>query len=374
MIGKNNGFKIISILLSTLFSNCTCSCAKRYQVNKINRINKKKIGHLIKRRFDIKKFRKNKSNLVPNALKIAGVLVSATGLGFLVKEYFGKHKKHNDKTERLQMEVKLSKVDEEYIRRNFFLCAWENNSCWNDVVVQLLMCPDIMRGVWPKSIMIPIKFINTILKQKYNGHCLCRKVKFPINKRPLFDFYYLDADNLNNKEEHHTAEYHLKNSKFAACPIFHLFFDGQRSSDLGLFGTTKSLDDEFDIPEDFSKNTIRREDWFKDWEIDLSKTKERLGYSIRFKKIEKWNSSNIFFENVGYYPTFVRILRSKHFVSYYIIYNENKEVKYFLLADGMKKNMVVSSKEQALEQIGRSKNVDIVYTRSDIVEQYYVPR
>ena len=303
-------------------------------------------------------------NKVESVGSVGGVLFAKK----IVDHLCEKNKVESNGEIKFDGKVKLSKVDEEFIKRNFFLCAWENNSCWNDVFVQFFMCPDVRRGKYnSKAIMTTIDFINSVLGQEYNGDCLCRKVKCPINKRPIFKYF----DEI--KQEWHYADYYLRNSMFNYCTLFESFFDNQVTTDLGLFGTISSLDDNWDIPEDFSENTIRREDWFEDWEIDLSKTKERLGYSIRFKKIEKWNSSNIFFENVGYYPIFIRIFISNHFVSYYIIYNENKEVKYFLLADGMKKNMVVLSKEQALEQIGVSKSVDIVYTKSDIVEKYYIP-
>ncbi len=356
-------FKILLVLLAALMMPAKgVSLAYAYKVG---------IRHAKRKRGNDKVGRRRRRGstfkdwIVEHPFKVTVGSVGSVGGVLLAKKIIDhlceKNKVESNGEIKFDGKVKLSKVDEEFIKRNFFLCAGENNSCWNDVFVQFFMCPDVRRGKYnSKAMMTTLNYINDVLRQKYNGDCLCRKVKCPINKRPIFKYF----DEI--KHEWHYADYHLKNSMFGCCALFEPFFDDQTATGLGLFGIISFIDDR-DIPE----NTISREDLFEG--IDPGKAKERFGFGIEFKRTEKWNSSNIFFENVGYYPTFVRIFRPKHFVSYYIIYNENKEVKYFLLADGMKKNMVVLSKEQALAQIGVSKDVNIVYTRSDIVEKYYIP-
>ena len=62
-----------------------------------------------------------------------------------------------------------------------------------------------------------------------------------------------------------------------------------------------------------------------------------------------------------------------HFVASYIIYDKNKEIKYFLWTDGLKENMQVLSKNQGLQRLQKYNKLWVKYSTGNIVEKYYTP-
>ena len=382
------------MLLSLSISNCLCFSSKEYKnydKNKINRVNYRKKK---KRQFKVKYFKKN------NIVKGAALLSTFALLGYLGKKCFGKNednnskkKQHVDKIKKTEDKIELSEADIEFIKRNFFLVAWDDNSCWNDVFVQLLMLLSIgCNRYGANSIDNTIDEINKIRGQEYHDYCLKRKVKFPRNKRPISD---------DNKHYLGDGKSH---SFLTTCLLGE--FDGKQLNELGIVGIKCRISNRFIVPINHLKNknfkeelmsyffiganvfddtnydTLENDKVFLDYLGD-SNNKERsyiVGIEVG-EKDNKYDLSGCFnlSKSKGYYPTYIVVyddinyIETPHYFAFYIIYDDNMKVKYFLRVDGLKEEMKVLSESQAFKELNSFNKFFLLLSKGDIVKKYYVP-
>ena len=268
--------------------------------------------------------------------------------------------------------VKLSKVDEEFIKRNFFLCAWENGSCWNDVFVQFFMCPDIRcKNYESMKIMKTIGAINEVLNQQHVGDCLGRKVWIPVDNRPVPDGYTYCS---------------VKKGLWPSY-LFNGSFDSKYLADLGLVNTTclsrHPLDGEL-WEEPLVIGSLSEQNRILGYLGDLNNKSERYVLTVSKKEqLERQYrcdvSKYLSLSDNGYYPTYIIVhddinyKKSTHVFSYYVIYDKNMEIKYFLKTDGLKKSMEVLPKGKVLGELDAYTDFFFVFSRSDIIEKYYIP-
>ena len=84
-------------------------------------------------------------------------------------------------------------------------------------------------------------------------------------------------------------------------------------------------------------------------------------------------------QEYGYYPTFVVIYDDvdyssvPHYHCCYIVYDKDKNIKYFLWGDGIKNSFRVMSAGESLERLNKYSSIWVKYSRSDIVEKFYTP-
>ena len=80
----------------------------------------------------------------------------------------------------------------------------------------------------------------------------------------------------------------------------------------------------------------------------------------------------------GYYPTFF-IVRDDvdyhipHYHCCYIVYDKDKNIKYFLWGDGCENGFKIMSEQKSLERLNKYSNIDVKFSRSDVVEKFYIP-
>ena len=84
-------------------------------------------------------------------------------------------------------------------------------------------------------------------------------------------------------------------------------------------------------------------------------------------------------QEYGYYPTFVVIYDNvdyssvPHYHCCYIVYDKDKNIKYFLWGDGCENGFKIMSEQKSLERLNKYSNIDVKFSRSDVVEKFYIP-
>ena len=228
----------------------------------------------------------------------------------------------------------LSKEDEQFIKKHFFLCGWRNNSCWNDVFIQFLMCPDILcKDYQSKKIMTTIKWIRKILNDKYYSECLERKVPVPKESRPISDGH---EGWLTDGRRHEVDE------------MFFGKFDGVSITDMKMSDIFVEQKPRYS----FYVNQFGSKNFQSLFVNSLGENMNKgQNYFILLQGIDECvlKGVNIFSTiSKGYYPTYIVIHDRGLFYSYYVIYDKIREIKYLLLVDGLKSTMKVVSKEAFL--------------------------
>ena len=87
-----------------------------------------------------------------------------------------------------------------------------------------------------------------------------------------------------------------------------------------------------------------------------------------------------FLQDKGYYPTFVAVWDDvveyslcPHWMAYYIVYDKEQNIKYFIQADGCKSGIRLMTKEEGLNQLKKYKKNVVKYSSKDVVEEFYTP-
>lgn len=300
-----------------------------------------------------------------------GIVGGLTGIGVLsliAKLIYDKINKNNS--------IKLDVNDEKYIEKNFFLCAWKNNSCWNDAFIQFLMCPEYRnRKFESEKIMKTLNWIKKILGERHDGNPLSRKIKVPTDVRLVPDGCESWIKNWSENKllfKKSKSVWEGNNSILFSIPNLRQKYNNLDLYQLGAInGTVELCDDEIIVfggnNDEFDKDKIKNF-VFMNFIYEIGK-KEHFGIN-----------DNIFglLKDYNLYPTFIGIYDDvnytdpPHLYAYYVIYGKNKMPKYFLCADGMKDSMKILSVNEGLEKL---KNYDIFikYSTGDIVEKYYTP-
>ena len=323
------------------------------------------------------KYDKIKKMLNNPFIKFSLGFVGIGTIGIVAKLIYDKLNNKNIENKKINMkqdkyEIKLDANDKKYIAKNFFLCKWGggNNLCWNDVFIQLLMRPDIRCGNYKsEKIMKTLNWINKTLGEKYNGDPLNRKIEVPPDVRPVpdgFESYLTDGlghspiqmiwgkYNSRNFEDLKVVNYTyvchdpIGNELFKDVFITH----SNRPCLLNYLGD----------PNNREKNYIVN--------IGIVKSQNML-----------WNLSNCFqLSAKNYYPTYIIVHDDIHYTdpthvfAYYVIYDGNMKIKYFLKVDDLKHNMEIVPKDKVLEDLNIYSKFWFVFSRGDIVKKYYVPR
>ena len=447
MNNKKGNFKIFSMIVSSLISSYSCQSKKIKQVEKIQRIRKNHIYNNKKR--DLKRY-KNKYNRINFEDILKFIVVPGFGigsifcLGILGKKFLGKKNEigeKKDEIKKIQYEVKLSKADEEYIRKNFFICRWPpgRNLCWNNTFIQYLMCPNIRcKSVCSSRIMKVLNWINSVLREKYTGSCLERVVDVPDDVRPMRE--------TSGSRKHEDGSY-CDYKNWLKCGKFHdpwyLFYGSYKfycnEKDINKYNTDKEgkVVNISDIADDIekrsglrfklgenpyrlriSKGFVNLEDMgirnrfilflptetdvgefspceeiyyqFSDsFECRIQETIEKAGYNpniygnylveIAIDKDEPQKSIDLRCLDsrpFGYYPTFISFYDSwsRDYKSCYLIYDSNKEIKFVIYIDTLHDEMKVVSFDEIKNIMHNARCAYIRYSRSDIIENYFIPR
>ena len=291
----------------------------------------------------------------------AGGLTGIVSLGLITKLIYDK----------INNKIKLNINDEKYIKKNFFLCKWKNNSCWNDVFIQLLMCPDIRCGNYKsEKIMKTINWINDNLSTKYDGDFLKRKIEVPSDIRPIpdgFENCLHDGKRLDINQEMLWRKFNSKNFEDLKVLNYTLVVRDPINNELFNDGFFISSDEPYMLnylgdPNNREKNYIAN--------IEIDKSKKIL-----------WNLSECFkLSTKNYYPTYIIVYDDIHYTNpthvfaYYVIYDKNMKIKYFLKVDDLEQNMEIVPKDKALKDLNVYHHFWFVFSRGDIVKKYYVPR
>ena len=315
------------------------------------------------------KYEKIKKMLNNPFVKFSLGFVGLGTIGIAAKLIYDKLNNKNIESEKID-EIKLDANDKKFIAKNFFLCKWKNSSCWNDVFIQFFMCPDIRCGNYKsEKIMKTINWINKTLDEKYNSDPLNRKIEVPLDIRPIPDDYknYLHDGKGNNPNFMIWGRYNSKNFEDLKVVNYtyacHDPVENELFKDVFLaYSNQPCLLNYLGDANNREKNYIVN--------IEISKNKKKL-----------WNLSECFqLSTRNYYPTYIIVhddihyTGSTHVFAYYVIYNENMKIKYFLKVSDLKQNMEIVPKDKVLKELNIYSKFWFVFSRGDIVKKYYVPR
>ena len=283
-------------------------------------------------------------------------------------------------------DVTLSVADQIWIAKNMILFAQQYPLCWHNTFMQFLVCPDIRCESYDSDdLMVMINWINEKLSKKYTNNALNRKEKVPmyIRRAPNLSSRFKNSKNPNEC---------LK--KMGSCPSL-LSYNCLNSCDF----SGKSVIDFFNsgcvqiVNNDTIENLETRINDCKEFfENENGKKSNRLVLEYnrlpernKEHKIIKeyppfFNNKNIFFmSKYGYYPTFISIsdtviYKSEHHIhGCYIVYDEKKNPKFFIWADGIKSGLEILSVQESLEKLKKFELIDVVYSNSEIIEKFYIP-
>ena len=293
------------------------------------------------------KYEKIKKMLNNPFVKFSLGFVGLGTIGIAAKLIYDKLNNKNIESEKID-EIKLDANDKKFIAKNFFLCQWKNNSCWNDVFIQFLMCPEYRCKKFKSAkINAIITIINDFLNQKYGGNPLSRSKLFKPHERPI-------PDGLESWLTDGGKHCSLVGEKYRK-------YNGLSLIDLGIL----------DQMSNFCGCRLEKEDF-----LPTTTLKKVNNYFIEFD--DKRYKNQIFTtKSKGFYPTFISILDNVHYkklphrFACYIIYDKNKEAKYFLLADGLKDSMKILSKEQGLKELQQYSVFEVKYSSEEIVNEFY---
>lgn len=271
--------------------------------------------------------------------------------------------------------IKLDVNNEKYIKENFFLCAWESNSCWNDAFIQFLMCPEYRnRKFESEKIMKTLNWIKKILGERHDGNPLSRRIKVPKDLRLVPDSCESWIKNWSeNKPLFKKSKSVWQGNNSILFSVYNLT---QKYNNLNLYqlGAIDGIVEVYDNDIIFYKDNN---------EFNKNKIKNSVSMNFMYeigKKEHSGINDNIFvlLKNYNLYPTFIGIhddvnyTDPSHLYAYYVIYGKNKIAKYFLCADGIEDSMKILSINEGLEKL-ENYDIFIKYSTGDIVERYYTP-
>ena len=232
------------------------------------------------------------------------------------------------------------------------------------------MCPDIRRISYKsEKIMKTINWINKTLGTKYNSDPLSRKIKVPLDVRPAsdgFESYLYDG---------------LGHGPTA------LFFGHYNGVSLDKLGVVNTICMYYKLPRKKPCNNpygfCSLAAFSLSYLGDANNKKKNYIAKITIDKSENmlWNLSDCFqLSAKNYYPTYIIVHDDIHYTdpthvfAYYVIYDENMKIKYFLKVDDLKQNMEIVPKDKVLKELNIYSTFWFVFSRGDIVKKYYVPK
>ena len=323
------------------------------------------------------KYEKIKKFLNNPFVKFSLGFVGLGTIGIAAKLIYDKINNKNIESKKTKDEIKLDANDKKFVAKNFFLCKWGegNYFCWNDVFIQFLMLPYIRCGNYKsEKIMKTINWINKTLGEKYNGDPLSRKIEVPLDVRP-------SPDGLES--------YLYDGLGHSPTSLFFDHYNGVSLDNLGVVQSKCIYYQPSRKEPSLKKRSYNYLDTYSDvpFPFDyLGDANNKQGNYIAQITIDKskkilWNLSDCFqLSAKNYYPTYIivgddiRYTNPPHVFAYYVIYDENMKIKYFLKVDDLKQNMEIVPKDKVLRELNIYSKFWFVFSRGDIVKKYYVPR
>ena len=283
-------------------------------------------------------------------------------------------------------DVILSIADQIWIAKNMILFAQKYPLCWHNSFMQFLVCPDIRCESYDSDdLMVMINWINEKLSKKYTNNALNRKEKVPmhIRRAPNLSSRFKNSKNPNEC---------LK--KMGSCPSLFSYiflnscnFSGKSVIDFFNSGCVQIVNN--DTIENLETRINDCKEFFEDENgkkfnrlvLEYNRLPERNKEHKIIKEYPPFfNNKNIFFmSKYGYYPTFISIsdtfiYKSEHHIhGCYIVYDEKKNPKFFIWADGIKSGLEILSVQESLEKLKKFELIDVVYSNSEIIEKFYIP-
>ena len=213
------------------------------------------------------------------------------------------------------------------------------------------------------------KYIFNLLPNKI---WLTDKEKYPfvLHPRNIYDqFYRFDDVQFNQLE-------------ILDVPVTEFYKTGEKEYGEGWFRDICKPINELDSPQLAVKKRKKIYGWYAQYKKDdVMKYYTRRAENI----FNEYNRGNFSFKDInccqeyGYYPTFVVIYDNvdyssiPHYHCCYIVYDKDKNIKYFLWGDGIKNSFSVMSAGESLERLNKYSSIWVKYSRSDIVEKFYTP-
>ena len=319
-----------------------------------------------------------------------GMVGGTAALSLIAKLIYDKIHQNNHQNkiykELIINDVTLSVADQIWIDKNMILFAWKYPLCWHDNFMQFLVCPDIRCESYNSDdLMVMINWINEKKKKKYTNNALNRKEKVPmyIRRAPNLSSRFKNSKNPNEC---------LK--KMESCPSLFSYiflnscnFSGKSVIDFFNSGCVQIVNN--DTIEDLETRINDCKEFFEDENgkkfnrlvLEYNRLPERNKEHKIIKEYPPFfNNKNIFFmSKYGYYPTFISIsdtviYKSEHHIhGCYIVYDEKKNPKFFIWADGIKSGLEILSVQESLEKLKKFELIDVVYSNSEIIEKFYIP-
>ena len=309
-------------------------------------------------------------------------------------------------------EQKIIKINDKFQVGNVILDAadmkWINDYivvfrqvhplCWHNASMQYLACPEIrakkfmnksLSGDPNRKIISMINYINEIFENKNRPNCFKGNVDVDRSKRQVADGDVLKdqkgsflfgkkaiADVYNGwyAINHGIMDAILSfdfNSHFSSAKNYTTYFIDNYSS---IIANVSARGFDYGI---LSANNERNE--LKNFIVDFGvPDMENVGKDVLSKFFGK-NDIN-FLQDKGYYPTFVAVWDDvveysfcPHWMAYYIVYDKERNIKYFIQADGCKSGIRLMTKEEGLNQLKKYKKNVVKYSSKDVVEEFYTP-
>lgn len=370
----------------------------------------------------IKKFLNNP--ITKFSLGTVGGITSIGALSLIVKLVYDKIYENIIYNEiKIDNDVTLSIADQIWIAKNMILFAQKTPLCWHNVFMQLLACPEyIYYSNLPnhpirksKKIMTMINFAKKNLPGIFSeGKVKIPKVTVPMEVRQMPDSIFSKEEDDDDDEPNEGWLKDNEDHRFVLYPasIYNekYLFDNIQFKELGILDTpvteycgsdeiyrwedNKPLRVEKPINEVSEARVLEARQtgeinetygWHDYTTKDdamkyYNKKSENIlnNYGTVYKNCSSFKDINCC-QEYGYYPTFVVIYDKVDYKSHphyhccYIVYDKDKNIKYFLWGDGVKDSFRVMSADKSLERLNKYSCIWVKYSRSDIVEKFYTP-
>lgn len=306
------------------------------------------------------------------------VKASTVAVGTIATVIFSKLIYNAVKNNKTVNGVKLTPDVISYINNNIILFAQETPYCWNNVFWQLFASPDNLSFMNDnylihdsEKMLSAFNFIKKEFSKPITGNRLCRRVAIDVEDRKklmpddtgIKDSYWPKPSWIDDRQFHPTMlgpdyirdkDYIFNNIKFQ------------------YFGIVESL-----LEKKTEGNRIRKDI------MDCLNT-ERVKKTNNFLKsvnprprsfMVQYSPDQVPLDccrEQNYFPTFF-FIADTHFVSCYIVYDKNKNIKYFLWCDGFNDDVEVLEKNEGIQRLARYDEVYVKFSRNDIVEKFYTP-
>ena len=330
-------------------------------------------------------------------LSIAGVAAISIIGKILYDKSRNKEQKIVKINDKLQVgNVILNSADMKWINDYIVVFRQVYPLCWHNVSMQYLACPEIRAKKFMnkslssnpnRKIISMINYINEIFENKNRPNCFKGNVDVEKSKRQVADGDVLKDQKGSflfcNRANQYNGWYATNYGIMDAILGFNFNYDFSQAKDC----TTKFIDNYSNIILNastvghdygiFVANNERNE--LKNFIVDFGvPDMENVGKDVLSKFFGE-NDIN-FLQDKRYYPTFVAVWDDvveysscPHWMAYYIVYDKDQNIKYFIQADGCKNGIRLMTKEEGLNQLKKYKKNVVKYSSKDVVEEFYTP-